>query len=138
MRGSWSACGSGRRFSAHPDAFGAQSNAFNSCIFTEVQLSGRARGASISYAPLNEGAVMPGNLPHLQATNDKVVIQQTTFTIDVLGRYICSLWREALHSGGAPFDAVVIGAGMYGAYCAQRLYRRGKRVLLLEAGSFLV
>ncbi|MET0987061.1 MAG: GMC oxidoreductase [Steroidobacteraceae bacterium] len=81
---------------------------------------------------------MPGNLPYLQPTSDKVVIQNTTFTVDVLGRYICSLWQEAVHSGGAPFDAVVIGAGMYGAYCAQRLYRRGKRVLLLEAGSFLV
>ncbi len=81
---------------------------------------------------------MPGNLPYLHATDGKVVIQQTTFTVDVLGRYICSLWQEAVHSGSAPFDAVVIGAGMYGAYCAQRLYRRGKRVLLLEAGSFLV
>ena len=81
---------------------------------------------------------MPGNLPYLQSTSDTVVIQQTTFTVDVLGRYICSLWQEAVHSAGAPFDAVVIGAGMYGAYCAQRLYRRGKRVLLLEAGSFLV
>ena len=81
---------------------------------------------------------MPGNLAHLQPTADTVAVQRTTFAIDVLGRYICSLWREAVDSGGAPFDAVVIGAGMYGAYCAQRLYRMGKRVLLLEAGSFLV
>lgn len=81
---------------------------------------------------------MPGNLPYLQPTAAKVDIQRTTFTVDVLGRYICSLWHEAVSSGGAPFDAVVIGAGMYGAYCAQRLYRMGKRVLLLEAGSFLV
>lgn len=81
---------------------------------------------------------MPGNLAYLQSTDAKVAIQRTTFTVDVLGRYICSLWHEAVHSGGASFDAIVIGAGMYGAYCAQRLYRMGKRVLLLEAGSFLV
>jgi choline dehydrogenase-like flavoprotein len=81
---------------------------------------------------------MPGNLAYLQPISQKVAIQRTTFTVDVLGRYICSLWQEAVHSGGPPFDAVVIGAGMYGAYCAQRLYRMGKRVLLLEAGSFLV
>ncbi|MBM0103735.1 GMC family oxidoreductase [Steroidobacter sp. S1-65] len=81
---------------------------------------------------------MPGNLPYLQPTAETVAVQRTTFTIDVLGRYICSLWHEAVGAGGAPFDAVVIGAGMYGAYCAQRLYRMGKRVLLLEAGSFLV
>src|SRR4030095_5161092 len=84
-----------------------------------------------------EGAVMPGNLAYLQPTNEKVAIQRTTFTVDVLGRYICSLWHEAVHSAGAPFDAVVVGAGMYGAYCAQRLYRMGKRVILLEPGSFL-
>ena len=81
---------------------------------------------------------MPGNLPYLQPTAETVAVQRTTFTIDVLGRYICSLWHEAVGAGGAPFDAVVVGAGMYGAYCAQRLYRSGKRVLLLEAGSFLV
>jgi hypothetical protein len=81
---------------------------------------------------------MPGNLARLQPTAETVPVQRTTFAIDVLGRYICSLWREAVDSGGPPFDAVVIGAGMYGAYCAQRLYRMGKRVLVFEAGSFLV
>jgi choline dehydrogenase-like flavoprotein len=81
---------------------------------------------------------MPGNLPFLEPAAARVAVQETTFTADVLGRYICSLWPEATASGGPPFDAVVIGAGMYGAYCAQRLFRMGRRVLLLEAGCFLV
>lgn len=49
---------------------------------------------------------------------------------------------DPVSNGGAPFDAVVIGAGMYGAYCAEKVYGFGKatgrRVLLLEAGPFLV
>lgn len=57
---------------------------------------------------------MPGNLAYLEPTSQKVAIRRTTFAVDVLGRYICSLWQEAVHSGGPPFDAVVIGAGMYG------------------------
>ena len=38
------------------------------------------------------------------------------------------------------FDAVVIGSGMFGAYCADKLFRdtKLKRTLLLEAGAFLV
>jgi hypothetical protein len=49
-----------------------------------------------------------------------VDVQQTTFSHDVLGRYICNTWDEAINNGGAPFDAVVVGAGMLGAYCAEK------------------
>jgi CheY-like chemotaxis protein len=38
-------------------------------------------------------------------------------------------------------DAIVIGAGMYGSYVAEKIYRQGQgnlRVLLLEAGSFSI
>jgi choline dehydrogenase-like flavoprotein len=83
---------------------------------------------------------MAGNLPELvpSATNT-VEVQDTTFSLDVLGRYICSTWDEAVSNGGEPFDAVVIGAGMFGAYCAEKLYRGGNlRVLVLDAGCFLV
>ncbi len=70
------------------------------------------------------------------------VVQETTFSHDVLGRYICNTWDEAVNNGGAPFDAIVLGSGMFGAYCAEKIYRQGaasnKRVLVLEAGSFLV
>jgi hypothetical protein len=43
------------------------------------------------------------------------------------------------------FDVIVIGGGMYGAYCAAKIYRESEvagqtplRVLVLEAGPFLV
>lgn len=81
-------------------------------------------------------------IKQLIPTDQTVVVQQTTFTNDVLGRFICNTWEEATSNGGAPFDAVVLGAGMFGASCAQKIYRLGaaanKRVLVLEAGSFLV
>ena len=72
-------------------------------------------------------------------------IQQTAFGYDVVPRYVCNSWQEiiaAQGAGGYPFDVVVIGAGMYGAYCAEKLYRRGNaaalRILVLDAGAFLL
>jgi nitrogenase subunit NifH len=53
------------------------------------------------------------------------LVQETTFSYDVLGRYICNTWDEAISNGGAPFDAIVLGAGMFGAYCAEKIYRQG-------------
>jgi hypothetical protein len=69
-----------------------------------------------------------------------VNFQNTSFSIDALGRFVCSTWDEATVNGGAPFTAVIVGAGMYGAYCATKLFRRSPmaRVLLLDAGRFLV
>src|SRR2546421_5497234 len=78
---------------------------------------------------------------NLQEGPNAVEVQETTFSVDVLGRYICNTYDEAINNGGFPFDAIVIGAGMYGAYVAEKIYRRGQgnlRVLVLEAGSFLV
>jgi choline dehydrogenase-like flavoprotein len=47
----------------------------------------------------------------------------------------------SLADGGFPFDVVVIGAGMYGGYCAEKLYRLsaglGLRILVLDAGATL-
>jgi choline dehydrogenase-like flavoprotein len=65
---------------------------------------------------------------------------QTMFTKDALGRFLCSTWEEATGNGGRPFDVIVLGAGMYGAYLAAELDRQqpAKRVLVLDAGSFLV
>ena len=44
--------------------------------------------------------------------------------------------------GTRPFDALVIGAGMFGGYCAEKLYRLGGRaalrILVLDAGAFLL
>jgi choline dehydrogenase-like flavoprotein len=85
---------------------------------------------------------MPTNLPRLIPStdpNDRVVVQDTAFTTDAVGRYICSTWDEATQNGGVEFDAVVIGAGMFGAYCAEKMYRNANlRVLVLDAGCLLV
>jgi choline dehydrogenase-like flavoprotein len=78
-------------------------------------------------------------LKRLQEAADPTPVQNTTFSIDVLGRYICNTYDEAVNNGGVQFDAVVIGAGMFGAACAEKLYRHANlRVLVLDAGSFLV
>ena len=94
---------------------------------------------------------MPEKLPDLPrllpATDpgDRVAVQQTAFSHDVLGRFVCNDWDEvqaALADGGFPFDVIVVGAGMFGAYCAEKLYRLGAasglRVLVLDAGAMLL
>jgi choline dehydrogenase-like flavoprotein len=87
---------------------------------------------------LDPEVVMP--LPVLNPGPSQVDVQNTTLSIDVLGRFVCSTWEEATQNGGAPFTAVIIGAGMYGGYLAARLFRHkpGARVLVLDAGRFLV
>jgi choline dehydrogenase-like flavoprotein len=69
-------------------------------------------------------------------------IQRTTLSIDALGRYVCSTWDEATADNTRRFDAVVIGGGMFGGYCAEKIYRLGEaaglKVLVLDAGSFLL
>lgn len=79
-------------------------------------------------------------LQQLVPSQSSVDFQSTTFSIDALGRLICNTWDEATTNGGPPFDVVVIGSGMYGAYCATKINRLSpnKRVLVLEAGSFLI
>jgi hypothetical protein len=75
----------------------------------------------------------------LVEAQNAVEVQQTSFSIDVLGRYICSTWDEAIFNGGRQFDAIVIGGGMFGAYCAEKIYRiSNSKVLVLDAGAFLV
>ena len=85
---------------------------------------------------------MPTNLPRLIPSSDpsnRVVIQETDFTNDAVGRYICNTWDEATQNGGVAFDAIVIGAGMFGAYCAEKMHRNANlRVLVLDAGCLLV
>lgn len=69
-------------------------------------------------------------------------VQRTSLGIDALSRFVCNTWDEAINNGGRPFDVIVIGAGMFGGYCAEKVYRdgaaNGLRVLVLEAGPFLV
>ena len=71
---------------------------------------------------------------------EKVDYQETSFSVDAVARNVCNTWEEAMTNPA--FDAVVIGSGMFGAYCADQLFRETKtkrtRTLLLEAGVFLV
>lgn len=79
-------------------------------------------------------------LPRLVPSDNQVLVQETEFSTDGLGRLVCSTWDEAVNNGGPPFSAVVIGAGAYGAYLAAKIRQEhgGAKVLLLDAGSFLV
>src|SRR5208283_3899549 len=69
-------------------------------------------------------------------------VQRTTLGLDVLSRFVCNTWEEATANGTRNFDAVVIGAGMFGGYCAEKIYEfgqaKGLKVLVLEAGPFLI
>ncbi|MCI0540263.1 MAG: DUF1080 domain-containing protein [Verrucomicrobiales bacterium] len=58
---------------------------------------------------------------------DTVEVQDTTLGTDIVSRYHCNTWEEVLANGGAPFDVIVIGAGMFGAYCAEKIYRYGEK-----------
>jgi choline dehydrogenase-like flavoprotein len=89
--------------------------------------------------------------------------QSTEFALDVLGRYVCNSFGEALASSDAayramsrdvqgnplpprgdlrPFDFIVIGGGTFGAAVAEHLWfrstGRSERILVLEAGPFLL
>jgi hypothetical protein len=89
---------------------------------------------------------LPPNLPRLVPdTLSRVEVQETDFAYDVLARYVCNDIDEVkagLADGGYPFDVVVIGAGMFGGYFAEKMYRDGAalglRILILEGGAFLL
>ena len=51
-----------------------------------------------------------------------MVNDQTQFTRDVMGRYVCNTFAEALASG--PFDVIIIGGGTFGLSLAQDLHFR--------------
>ena len=71
--------------------------------------------------------------------------ESTTFTRDILGRYICNTLDEALRSADAsiradarPFDIIMLGGGTIGAATAQHLLANDRthshRILVLEGG----
>ena len=66
-------------------------------------------------------------------------MQSTTFSIDAIGSRICSSWDTV---AAYRFDIVIVGAGMFGAYCAEKLFRRDTsnklRILVLDAGAFFL
>jgi choline dehydrogenase-like flavoprotein len=82
---------------------------------------------------------MGSHLPRLIASpTEEVDYQETSFSVDAIARNFCNTWEEAMTNPA--FDVVVIGCGMYGGYCADKLFRgsKTKRTLLLEAGAFLI
>src|SRR6266571_3730679 len=68
-------------------------------------------------------------------------VQRTSLGIDALSRFVCNTWDEATANSTRQFDAVVVGAGMFGGYCADKIFRFGQannlKVLVLDAGAFL-
>jgi hypothetical protein len=78
-------------------------------------------------------------LPRLMpSATEAIDYQKSSFSVDAIARNVCNPWEESMTN--PVFDAVVIGSGMFGAYCADKLFRdaKAKRTLLLEAGPFLV
>jgi choline dehydrogenase-like flavoprotein len=89
--------------------------------------------------------------------------QPTEFALDILGRYVCNSFDEALANSDPayranardvngnplaprddlrPFDFIIIGGGTFGAAIAEHLWfrsnGRSERILVLEAGPFLL
>jgi hypothetical protein len=74
-----------------------------------------------------------------------ITTEDTSFTHDILGRYVCNTFGEAKASG--TFDVIIIGGGTFGLTLAQDLFERSRpapgaikpgnyRVLVLEGGPF--
>ncbi|KFY02200.1 hypothetical protein V490_00569 [Pseudogymnoascus sp. VKM F-3557] len=72
---------------------------------------------------------------------------ETTFSLDLIGRYTCNTIEEALASQDAtilgearPFDYIVIGAGSFGSIAATHIFdsdeTHRRRILVIEAGPF--
>jgi hypothetical protein len=83
--------------------------------------------------------------------------QSTDFALDVLGRYVCNTFDEALANSDPlyraaarlpprgdlrPFDYIIIGGGTFGGAIAEHLWfrstGRSERILVLEGGPFLL
>jgi len=82
---------------------------------------------------------MASHLPRLiPSPVEEAEYQETSFSVDAVARNVCNTWEEAMTNPA--FDVIVIGSGMFGAYCADKLFRdaKAKRILLLEAGAFLI
>jgi choline dehydrogenase-like flavoprotein len=84
---------------------------------------------------------------NLQEGPNSVNVQETAFTLDNMGRFLCNTLQEAQDSAGVQiagkqrdFDTIVIGGGTFGAAIAASLLfadpTHSRRILVLEAGPF--
>ena len=53
-----------------------------------------------------------------------ITTEDTSFTHDILGRYVCNTFAEAKNSG--TFDIIIIGGGTFGLTLAQDLFERSR------------
>jgi hypothetical protein len=97
------------------------------------------------------GAVgVPKFLSHSSRSSQNTFgVQETTFTLDYMGRFLCNTLQEALDSSAVQvagkqrsFDTIVIGGGTFGAAIASSLLfadaTHSRRILILEAGPFVL
>jgi choline dehydrogenase-like flavoprotein len=84
---------------------------------------------------------------NLQEGSNPVNVQETAFTLDNMGRFLCNTLQEARDSASVQvagklrdFDTIVIGGGTFGAAIAASLLfadsTHSRRILVLEAGPF--
>lgn len=73
-------------------------------------------------------------------------VEKTHFTLDVLGRYTCNTDIEALEAmdrpDARPFDVIVLGGGSFGPIAAENVFfddkTHSRRVLVLDAGPLVL
>lgn len=74
--------------------------------------------------------------------------ENTSFTLDTMGRFLCNTLQEAtdsvnqtLHGHTYPFDVIIVGGGTFGSVLAERLFAldptNSRRILILEGGPFV-
>lgn len=93
---------------------------------------------------------IPELVPRTDANGNEIPtnVQRTSLGLDVIARFVCNTWEEAT-ADSEGIDVVVLGAGMYGGYCASKIYQlsqerfrnstgKALRVLVLDAGPFLI
>src|SRR5262249_26898527 len=75
--------------------------------------------------------------------------ENTTFTLDTMGRFVCNTVQEAtdsvnqlLHGHTHPFDVIIVGGGTFGSVMAEVLFTldptNSRRILILEGGPFVI
>jgi hypothetical protein len=72
-----------------------------------------------------------------------ITTENTSFTRDVLGRYVCNDFAEAAATDFRRFNIIIVGGGSFGASLAEQLFQldirqKQHRILVLEGGPLLL